>query len=39
VPRIIIDPDSTSLAERFAVVKAARRRARFPAGRRRAHPG
>jgi hypothetical protein len=32
VPRIIVDPDSTSLAERFAVVKSARRRARFPAG-------
>lgn len=32
MPRIIVDPDSTSLAERFAVVKSARRRARFPAG-------
>ena len=32
MPRIIIDPESTSLAERFALVKTARRRARFPAG-------
>jgi|OM-RGC.v1.033664531 hypothetical protein len=31
--RVIIDPESKSLAERFALVKAAnRRRGRFPAG-------
>jgi 2-keto-3-deoxy-6-phosphogluconate aldolase len=31
--RIIIDPESTSLAERFALIKAAnRRRGRFPEG-------
>lgn len=32
MPRIIVDPESTSLAERFALVRTARRRARFPAG-------
>jgi hypothetical protein len=31
--RIIVDPESTSLAERYALVKAAnRRRGRFPEG-------
>ena len=30
--KIIVDPESTSLAERFALVKTARRRGRFPAG-------
>ncbi|MEA3640678.1 MAG: hypothetical protein VBE63_12145 [Lamprobacter sp.] len=33
MPHVIIDPDSTSLAERFALIKApSRRRARFPEG-------
>ncbi len=32
MPKIIVDPESTSLAERFALVRAARRRGRFPAG-------
>ena len=32
MPKIIVDPDSTSLAERFALVRTARRRGRFPAG-------
>lgn len=32
MPRIIVDPESTSLAEHFALVRTARRRARFPAG-------
>jgi hypothetical protein len=32
VPKITVDPESTSLAERFALVKTARRRGRFPAG-------
>ncbi|MFP4061682.1 MAG: hypothetical protein ACLFNA_05250 [Halochromatium sp.] len=33
MPQIIIDPDSTSLAERFALIKApSKRRARFPEG-------
>ena len=32
MPKIIVDPESTSLAERFALVKTARRRGRFPAG-------
>jgi len=32
MPKIIVDPESTSLAERFALVRTARRRGRFPAG-------
>jgi hypothetical protein len=32
MPKIIVDPQSTSLAERFALVRTARRRGRFPAG-------
>lgn len=33
MPKIIIDPESRSLQERFALVKSPRRnRARFPAG-------
>ncbi len=33
MPKIIVDPESRSLAERFALVKSPRRkRARFPAG-------
>jgi hypothetical protein len=32
MPRIVVDPDSRSLAEHPALVKGARRRARFPAG-------
>jgi len=33
MPQVIIDPDSTSLAERFALIKApSKRRARFPEG-------
>ena len=32
MPRIVVDPDSRSLAERPALVKGTRRRARFPAG-------
>ena len=33
MPHVIIDPDSTSLAERFALIKApSKRRARFPEG-------
>ncbi|MCU0766079.1 MAG: hypothetical protein MUE39_01710 [Gammaproteobacteria bacterium] len=32
MPKIVVDPDSRSLAEHPAVVKGARRRARFPAG-------
>jgi hypothetical protein len=32
MPKIIMDPDSASLAERFALVKTTRRRGRFPAG-------
>jgi hypothetical protein len=32
MPKIIVDPESTSLAERFALVKTSRRRGRFPAG-------
>ena len=32
MPRIVVDPESTSLAGRFALVKTARRRGGFPAG-------
>jgi len=32
MPRIVVDPDSRSLAEHPALVKGTRRRARFPAG-------
>lgn len=33
MPQVIIDPESTSLAERFALIKApSKRRARFPEG-------
>ena len=32
MPKIIVDPESTSLADRFALVRTARRRGRFPAG-------
>jgi hypothetical protein len=32
MPKIIVDPESNSLAERFALVRTARRRGRFPAG-------
>ena len=33
MPHVIIDPDSTSLAERFALIRApSKRRARFPEG-------
>jgi hypothetical protein len=33
MPQIIIDPESKSLAEHFALIKSpSRRRARFPAG-------
>ncbi|WP_462320951.1 hypothetical protein [Halochromatium sp.] len=33
MPNVIIDPDSISLAERFALIKApSKRRARFPEG-------
>ena len=33
MPHVIIDPDSTSLSERYALIKApSKRRARFPEG-------
>ena len=32
MPKIVVDPESRSLAERPALVKGARRRARIPAG-------
>lgn len=33
MPQVIIDPESTSLAERFALIRApSKRRARFPEG-------
>ena len=33
MPQVIVDPDSTSLAERFALIKSpSKRRARFPEG-------
>ncbi len=33
MPQVIIDPESTSLAEHFALIKApSKRRARFPEG-------
>jgi hypothetical protein len=33
MPHVIVDPDSKSLAERFALIKApSKRRARFPEG-------